>query len=145
MTVFDLSDLIKPKLVQWTKGSQAGYSDGEQVMLTQDKSKLVTTDPSIIINTYIVSNQSLSVLLTKSCTPSSAFSNQQIECTITLTNPTGQVLNNANITDVLDPRLEFVSADNGGALQDDNQTVLWNLGAVGAGQNKAVTVTARVR
>jgi hypothetical protein len=144
--IFDLSNLARPKLVQWTKGTQAGYSEGEQIVLMPDGSKIITTDPSVVINTYVISSSQPTVSLQKSCTPTSAFSNQQIVCTITLINPTGgQVLNNANITDVLDTRLEFISADNGGQLQDDHQTVLWNLGNLTEGQGKTVTVNVKVR
>lgn len=70
--------------------------------------------------------------------PTRCLINQQVDWTITVTNPGNAVVENCTVQDILPPQLSFVSADQQGMVQ--NGQILWRLGNLAPGENKVLHV-----
>ncbi|MEO1170777.1 MAG: hypothetical protein AAFX94_01835, partial [Myxococcota bacterium] len=69
---------------------------------------------------------------------------QEFDYRITVSNTGSGSAREVRIEDVLDPRLEFVSVSDGGRFETATRTVRVEVPDVGAGEDRAVTLTVRV-
>jgi uncharacterized repeat protein (TIGR01451 family)/fimbrial isopeptide formation D2 family protein len=96
--------------------------------------------------TYVRVDQptsSVGISLTKTANVSNAVAGDQIVYTLQYANTGNVDLTGAEISDVLDTRLDFVSCSS--SCVNSGQNVTWNLGSLAVGANTSVTLTVAVK
>lgn len=101
-----------------------------------------TSDPTT--NTVNIAFVASDLRLQKTVDLSVATPNERLVYTLEATNPLPFALNNAVVEDVLDNRLEFVSASDGGTYDPQTRTVRWTVASLGSAQSLRLTLTTKV-
>ncbi|GAB4147844.1 MAG: hypothetical protein OHK0017_10010 [Patescibacteria group bacterium] len=83
--------------------------------------------------------------ITKAADKTRVRTGENITYTVTYKNTGNVALNNVVITDVLDAKLDFVSAANGGTYNQANRTITWNIGTLATNAQATVSFVASVK
>jgi uncharacterized repeat protein (TIGR01451 family) len=99
-------------------------------------------DSDTATTTIVSSPASADLSITKTGAPDPVMVGDDVTYTITVTNNGPDSADGVTVTDPLDSRLQFVSADHGGA--GSAGVVTWDLGSLGNGESRVLTVVATV-
>jgi len=106
----------------------------DEVNVGNDSTNVTVTVPSTV-NLTITKSMSL---------PGNLAVGKEVVYTITVTNNCPDNGTNVVVTDVLDPRLIYVSDNNGTNIIHTNGTIIWNIGDLANGQTVILNITVRI-
>jgi uncharacterized repeat protein (TIGR01451 family)/gliding motility-associated-like protein len=85
------------------------------------------------------------LMILKGADVGSAYNNQEITYTLTVTNLGPSVAGNVVVHDLLPPQVEFVSASHGWSFNPNNKHVTWTLGNMNSQETIVLTVVTSVK
>ena len=145
--------------VTWSLGNIAADDMVSLTLVVQANTDLA--DNSTVINVAIAENDNADfpaesnpaqvsitamadLMILKGADVGTAYNNQEITYTLTVTNVGPSVAANVVVHDLLPPQVEFVSATQSGSYNPNNRHVTWTLGNMGAGESFTLNVVTSV-